>query len=958
MVSLWDKLLVKIFLDKNISYIYFINDSFSSMVKITNNSFSEPVRFPESDIDNTDKRHKHDIIHWNNLSLSTKIAISLLDRGYKELLLEEGFESSAEPESIYTELLRKIEPSQIKLFIDIISNYHRNLRQRSLSELSAKDQSTAALMVLLSDINDEIKYSVFRELGMRKIKIPFLVNQAKRLVETSPEQKYSFLYLLSVDREYVKNLEYYRKIRFNALLFKNKSKTNQWKIIKTGLNSSRLEANQAFLPIAYFGLNDEKFLIEILNLHYNNHRSRFDLAHIRSALILLLKFAEVSESSNLLGFIICIMQIGKQNEITSTKELDQSYIFKLGDFGNKLDYVYHRIKRLIKIWDDTGRSELGNKALEFYLVNFPPEITSYDSRRTKYPLIRVEKWIENDRFFSLYQERMLSIIVTKQFLSKVLPHLCHHFNFFLLTLILNNFEVPIFRDTLAELTFNDRLHLYMSKYKYPQKLKLYAVLKRGKTSILSPQWDFSPKSAYELLKILNFFYRFEFEIPRHLFSKLMKAYYTYKLDNPLLIDQYLVSMTTRIDHYKIRDYLEIIIKTIEDNIDINEINIELVRILIKWENGSEFSLPQIILDKITALKILFQEEMEIEKIEAFHAISTGAITNVYKLNNGKIPSLIESNIQYSLRKPNWDQVAQHYLALGLNRPNRDEIMKSQLKDVPSTITKDSLGKIALVTQTINYCKNYGFKPQLEKVIIDNIYFRGWNIERGVSSSLYNLFGSISNRLKSYIASYLILEKSDISNEALQYASNVENYQIRNNLIRTMDRFGSPDMWLILGESKFEDMTEYAISHLERTRIPKIEKFELTRRMLISNSPMIRRLGTDFLHTSNFESEDEPKIIISPYEDTWAAIIDYIKLISKKMSEDEKKEILKWLNSLIWKSRLKRELRNLIYPIIIHLYDKEDAMIDHTFASFTESNLKTRVDEGIETISSLQEGANP
>ncbi len=242
---------------------------------------------------------------------------------------------------------------------------------------------------------------------------------------------------------------------------------------------------------------------------------------------------------------------------------------------------------------------------------------------------------------------------------------------------------------------------------------------------------------------------------------------------------------------------------------------------------------------------------------------------------------------------------------------------------------------------------------MEKVIIDNIYFRGWNIERGVSSSLYNLFGSISNRLKSYIAAYLILEKSDISNEALLYASNIENYQIRNNLIRSMDRFGSPDMWLILGESKFEDMTEYAINHLQRTRIAKIEKFELTRRMLISNSYDIRKLGTDFLRTSNFDAEDEPKIIISSYEDTWTAIMDYIQLIIKKISRDENAILLKWLNSIIWKARLRKEFRELIYPLIIQLYDN-DEIINLSLSSFIESTIKNRVDEGIDTLAKIQE----
>jgi hypothetical protein len=959
MVSLWDKLSIKIYLNKNISYVYFINDTFTSLVKINDNSFSVPVRFPESEIESIDKRHKHDIIYWNNFSISTKMILSLLDGDYKELMIKEGGWGSNEPEKNYCELLQEVDPSEIKLVIDIISNYRRNLRQRSLSKLSADGQKTVmALLVLLSATNDEIKYSIFRELGMRKMKIPFLVKLAKQLMETEPSQKYSFLYLLSVDRAYVENLPYYRDLKFNALIFKNHSREIQWRTFKKAINSSRLAVNQAFLPIAYFGLNDEKILIEILNQHYNNHKSRYNLNNIQSALVLLLKFAEVSESSSLLGFIICLMQLGKHNEIKSTKELDQSYIFNSGYYEKKLNYIYHRIKRLIKIWDDTGRSELGDKGLEFYLTNIPPEITIYDSRRTKYPLIRVEEWIDEDRFFSLYRDRMLLIITKNQFLSKVIPHLSHQFNFFFFTLLLNKFNISIFRDALAELTFNDRLYLYMSRYKYPQKLKLYAILKRGRSGIENPPWDVSPRSSYEVLKILNFFYRFKFEIPNNIFLKLMKAYYKYQLDEPLFIEQYLSSMTSRIDHYKIRDYLEIIIKEIEDNIEFNKINIELLRILLKWENNSNFSLSQIISDKVTALKILYQDEMDIEKIEAFHMISTGAISNVYQLNNGKIPSLIESNIQYSLRKPNWDQVAQHYLALGLHRPNRDEIMKSQLKDIPSTITKDSLGKIALVTQTINYCKNYGFKPQLEKLIIKNIYFRGWNIERGVSSSLYNLFGSISNRLKSYIAAYLILEKSDITNEALLYASNVENYQIRSNLIRTMDRFGSPDMWLILGESIFEDVMEYAISHLQRTRIPKIEKFELTKRMLISNSPMIRKLGIDFLSTSNFHTEDEPKSIISSYNDTWIAIIDYTTLIKHKLSKEEIKEVLKWLNSIIWQPRLKIEYRDSIYPLIIQLYNEEDTWIEQTFASFINSTIKTRIDEGIETISQLQERINP
>ena len=111
------------------------------------------------------------------------------------------------------------------------------------------------------------------------------------------------------------------------------------------------------------------------------------------------------------------------------------------------------------------------------------------------------------------------------------------------------------------------------------------------------------------------------------------------------------------------------------------------------------------------------ENLTENKPETWDLLSVEAIVLSFRMMAREIHPFIETHLQSALTKPNWDQMARYYLALGIFRPSNDALKKSQLRKIPSRLLQDILGQLALVNETIKYCERNGFTPVFENVII-------------------------------------------------------------------------------------------------------------------------------------------------------------------------------------------------------------------------------------------------
>ena len=110
--------------------------------------------------------------------------------------------------------------------------------------------------------------------------------------------------------------------------------------------------------------------------------------------------------------------------------------------------------------------------------------------------------------------------------------------------------------------------------------------------------------------------------------------------------------------------------------------------LINWGKYTSLPLPIHWEDEITGIKVANYDILQNIGIDAISKIPIKTIITSYEVLKGDIHHIIEGNIQFSLKRYNWDQLAKHYLALGLNRPRREELVKSELRKIPSLLLKE------------------------------------------------------------------------------------------------------------------------------------------------------------------------------------------------------------------------------------------------------------------------------
>jgi hypothetical protein len=317
----------------------------------------------------------------------------------------------------------------------------------------------------------------------------------------------------------------------------------------------------------------------------------------------------------------------------------------------------------------------------------------------------------------------------------------------------------------------------------------------------------------------------------------------------------------------------------------------------------------------------------------------------------EIHPFIEAHLQSALNKPNWDQMARYYLALGIYRPSNNALRKSQLRKIPSRLLQDILGQLALVNETIKYCERNGFTPVFESVIIQNIYKRGWNIEQRLEKSLYSLLGNVSPKLRSYITAYFILEKGEFTREMLVFGREVDNYQIREKILRSLSRFGTADMWLIVAESSFNDISDEAIENLKKSRISKEERNHIISRLIKSSLPKLQTLGLQWLQDyENFEMLYS-SLVLSDVPNVWKMTMEFALEHSQTITPYQKNLLFDLAQRILIQSHLEMIYRKLAVEVLLVLAEDElfKLRVVTLFEELAKVGIKSTSDLAIEAI---------
>jgi hypothetical protein len=580
---------------------------------------------------------------------------------------------------------------------------------------------------------------------------------------------------------------------------------------------------------------------------------------------------------------------------------------------------------LLKLWEQTNRAHLVKETLIFYLTHIPPQ--SIEGNEPTISEDKSNQWIQFHPILSKYHNEVSTIIKDEvEILLVIIRAAVKNSNLLFLNWIVHRINSSLFHQIMDEADSNDLLWLYTSNLGNPT-LQTYISERLQSNQIkISKKYDYAQSLILDIPNVLDFFTQIGILMPLNLFQYIVVSIFNGQYTDVPVVRKYLSSFRTPTAKKRFPLYFEIINKIVEDRLHHSMKNnsvIEFVEsIVINWENITQTRL--FIRDQfaIDTYRILLIDNLTDNRPETWDTLSVEAITLSFKMMRSEIHPFIEIHLQSALNKPNWDQMARYYLALGIYRPSNDALRKSQLRKIPSRLLQDILGQLALVNETIKYCERNGFTSGFESVILQNIYKRGWNIEQRLEKSLYSLLGNVSPKLRSYIAAYFILEKGEYTREMLVFGREIDNYQIREKILRSLSRFGTAEMWLIVAGSSFDDISDEAIENLKKSRISKEERSQIIIRLIKSSQPKLQNLGLQWLHDyENFEALYS-SLILTDLPSVWKMTMEFAVEHSQTITHFQKDLVFDLARRILIQSHIEVTYRKLAVEVLLALSEDE------------------------------------
>ncbi|MCE7735784.1 MAG: hypothetical protein GPJ54_12960 [Candidatus Heimdallarchaeota archaeon] len=882
----------------------------TAKLELKDTDFSEKIKFlyayferkEEIFTDAIEGENGHSSIVTTSKELKALKIDKLLNIVYRHADFDKWFVKKKRPTPIFNSLIR------------VLSRPSRNSRQIALtqivSELTQRKELPKAFLLLLLGLRDELTIAIFRELGrQQKFIYPFPEIAEYYFSNTTNEElrKYVFYYLLNQNDDSIIQSSLYKDLRATITIFSSISQTERVNQIINGLKGDLNSVKTCLIGI--YGLQRNELSTLLLALYRKISIKKSHRENLRLASLYLLKLVEIAPNPEICGFIISVNTLGKSSFVYEDQKKITSIRIKEGPTDYTSKYVVRRTIKLLELWNQIGLDEYLTRALLFYIKHIPPEKIEIERRRISINRRLTGDWQKSHATLKKFGNKISSILgEDKNQLYHAIMTQSRLNNRFTLEWLDTSFRSKTLIQAMDEATGEDILSMYVNNL--PKKLtKIVAKIIEEKKDLEIHDWVKTELEGDQLDKILTFFTTTQAFMPISLFEHIIGLIFNNEFDD---IDR-IVNYITSINHNqkpKISEkYLEVAFEYVErnvfDSIDNPIITKFCTNFVIEWEKIT-FRKPREEDEyRFEALRIVFEKELKTNKPNTWDNISVETIAYVYKLLKLHVPSLIDGSLQYAMNKPNWEQLARHYLAMGIVRPLASEVKKTRLKDVPKYLLRDIEGLIALITEIILYCERNGFNRAFEDLLIQHMYRRGWNIDRNIARKLPGLFGNISPRLRSYFAAYLVFEQGEVSNDILKFARDINNYQLRERVLITLERFATPEILIVLAESEFSDMSEACITKFVNLDLKLPTKKQLLPKLLRSTKIKLRNIGKEWITEDNIEPEIVLREIVPQFEDMYEFYFLQMERI-KNLNEKKALLIFQFFKYIIWQPRMKNK----------------------------------------------------
>ncbi len=785
---------------------------------------------------------------------------------------------------------------EMDYFLKILASTSRSERQALLTKLIYLDTpSSRNLVYYLFHFNDEYAIAILREYGRHGIQAQYIIDWAKRYVTFQDKgyRRFARYYLLRFSPEYLRDHGLDESVSVAFREFMNYSVRVRMQRTVDQLKSSFRADGLKYLE----NLNDDPEQL-FLDVRYIQNQMRSGLIEpkdLTPALIDLLQFAETTGSPRIAGVVLSFLSfqdvVDDETKETTDSLMDGIYY-----------YVTRRLISLLRVWLHWKK----RKQIEEFVLSFMSTIPGIKIGEIEF--VDINEWLKKHQVLKILRKHVNRVINKEENVVQIGFHSAFIRNEISASIVRNYFLKNNLPDKYSLETNLALVGAYPAFIDFPTRLPKLI----GPTDI--PHFLITPV----LLRIVE---QAEVGVSGSVVKTLTQQILLQGESSLQILKDY-IKMLGRSHKDLLPPTFETIIKIIDDRYDPEVTNIGVERfienLIIPWNQITNSFAEDWIQQAIDSYKILFQDRIEDFDLESSRTLDIETIVRSYQLSKGEIMKFIESNIQFSFTKPVWEQLARHYLALGIHRPKREAIGKSKLKEVPAYLTRDILGQIAIVNQTLNYSERNGFRHALENLIITNIYRRGWNVERGMERTLPALFGATSPRLRSYLTAYLVIDQGEIHLDLLQWARDVEIFSLRERLVRELERYGTPDMWVVLAGSYHQDLQDRALQQLKEARMSPESRSGIVVDLLESSQPKCRSLGRLWLNEQGIEQKDLGRLFYNYHPDNQQVILHYLKDHRREIDEDLNKPLYDLLNRLAWKPKIGLKTVELASSLVVML----------------------------------------
>ncbi len=534
----------------------------STYIRITDR-FDKPRYYPPIPLDKLQEKFNLNITLDNSLiNDEFKLLLSLIIR-----------ERLSNPIIQYNEELSNwidngVESDILGYIIQIISNDKRIARQHALYKLvKTRSDTSEIVLTCMIDLREEISIAIIRELGRWSICLDRALKFSKDNTETKGALGfYSKLYLIRYNKQTMDISD----VKQSITLVKKFNSIHKIKFDMKNIPYLTFEG----LP--YLATSDKELYAKIIDKLV---KYRLSGKNYRAALMRIVKYAEILESVELVGGLVCLTLNNRSVHIYREK---QTIYFHEDEF---IVYPRQRLLSLINIWEITGRDDLLDAVLIFIIRHIPAEINLFGKTRYKY--INMTQWLDTMPLIKDHSDRIQLILYNDQeLLRDIIIHLSRNFNLHFYTWLLQHIDNEIIKEILSELSFNDKLHIYSSAYVYPPDFNLLHYLKKYSKNASFGHCDFVPTKD-SLKQTLSFFYRLRFILPDRIFDQIAELIHddNYKKMNiHSLLIKYMKKVIYR--HKKISDrYANIILERIINNRHSNcKLCVNQLDYLNNWKN--------------------------------------------------------------------------------------------------------------------------------------------------------------------------------------------------------------------------------------------------------------------------------------------------------------------------------------------------------------------------------------